>query len=61
MKVKKIVIHEDWDKRTLLNDIALLQFEEDAEITDTVGTVCLATSNLDPKSKPMCLITGEGN
>jgi len=60
MKVKKIIIHERWDRSTNQNDIAILQLEQDAEITDTVGTVCLASNDIDPRSDPDCWITGWG-
>merc|ERR1719285_175376 len=60
MKVKKIIIHERWDRSTNQNDIAILQLEEDAEITDTVGTVCLAKEDIDVRSEPNCWITGWG-
>jgi len=61
LKVKKMVIHEEYNYKNLHNDIALLQLERDAQITDTVGTVCVADRDIDPRNNPTCYISGWGS
>ena len=59
MKVKKIIIHDGWDSSAITNDIAILIFEQDAKITETVGTVCVARKSINPSANPTCYITGK--
>ena len=41
MQIKKIIIHDKFDFRTFLNDIALLQLDQQLELNPFVRTVCL--------------------
>lgn len=40
-RVSKVIVHEDFQRRTLANDIALLRLSQPANLTSSVRPVCL--------------------
>lgn len=60
IKVKRIVVHTKWSRRTLKNDIALLQLEKGVKLGKPVGTICLPEKDVDPDTNAKCFITGWG-
>ena len=63
-EVKRIINHENWRKPLRFsNDISLLELETEAQITDTVRTICLPKKyQLDEAhfEKKTCFISGWG-
>lgn len=57
--VSRIILHEDFDKDVLYNDIAVLILANPVELVETVGTVCLPTQDQDVQSKS-CFAGGWG-
>ncbi|KAL7027517.1 hypothetical protein ACKWTF_005472 [Chironomus riparius] len=57
--VKKVVIHEAFYRRALLNDIALLFLEKKAKMSDVIGTICLPSQDQAYDNKN-CIATGWG-
>lgn len=58
-KLGGIWVHENYDTRTLDNDIALLKLENPVSLTDYIDTACVATN--DYPADTMCVVTGWGN
>lgn len=44
--IEKMVAHEDYDKTTILNDIALIKLNQSVNFTETISPICLPLSNL---------------
>ena len=63
IKVKRIINHEKYIRRTLSYDFALLELETEAEITDTVRTICLPKKFQNDEAhfdQQTCYVTGWG-
>lgn len=43
--IEKIIAHEDYDKETIRNDIALIKLNQSVSFTETISPVCLPLSN----------------
>ena len=58
--VEKFVVHEDYNRTNLDNDIALIILKEPVAIDPTVGTVCLPNPDEDIEDilYSGCYITG---
>ncbi|XP_037687358.1 transmembrane protease serine 11D-like [Choloepus didactylus] len=61
IRVRRIVIHENYDTTTRENDIALMQLDRTVTFTRNIHTVCLpvATQNIQPGST--AYVTGWGS
>ncbi|XP_075122523.1 transmembrane protease serine 12 [Leptodactylus fuscus] len=59
-EIKKIIIHRNFDSRTVDNDIALLELANPVKYTDYILPVCLATPALQVDPLAQCFITGWG-
>jgi len=46
-RVVRIIKHKDFDPKTLVNDIAILTLETPAQMSRTIGTVCLPSFDND--------------
>lgn len=55
-RVKTLHKHKDFTMQNLKNDIALLELDRSAQLSDKVTTVCLPDQDADLNSK--CYITG---
>lgn len=55
-RVKALYKHNDFTMQNLKHDIAVLQLEGSAQLSDKVTTVCLPDKDADLNSK--CYITG---
>ncbi|XP_035693354.1 trypsin-like [Branchiostoma floridae] len=60
IQVKRVVQHEDYDDRTIDNDIALLELETPITIGSHVGTVNLPDAESDVSGGTTCTVTGWG-
>jgi hypothetical protein len=61
--VKKVIIHEDFNALTLINDIAPIELNETLVETDTIGTICLPineTQIIDNLSEDQRILTIAG-
>ncbi len=58
-EIQSVVIHQDYYKPTLLNDIAILILKAPVELADNVNTVCLPPPN-HSFSKERCIVSGWG-
>jgi len=58
-KLGGIWVHEDYNSKTLDNDIALLKLENPIQLTDYINTACVATT--DYPADTMCVVTGWGD
>merc|ERR550534_64168 len=58
-KLGDIWVHENYDSRTLDNDIALLKLENPVAFTDHISPACINT--LDFPADKMCVVTGWGD
>lgn len=56
----EIIQHEEFDSKTLQNDIALLHFPDDIEFSDTVGAIDLPSQCEDYVGKT-CIVSGYGH
>ena len=54
--VKTLIVHKDFNKRSLRNDIALLELDRSAQLSEKVMTVCLPDKA--PELNANCYITG---
>ena len=52
MKIKEILVHENYNRRSYLNDIALLQLVQPLELRPFVRTVCLPEKEEDDLAIP---------
>ena len=66
VKVKSITLHENWNfytdpvSGTIKNDIAILELEEEAKLSDHIEPICLPTKE-EANSKDMtCMLSGWG-
>lgn len=57
--IQSVIIHSNFYKPTLLNDIAILILSEPVELAENVNTVCLPPPNYS-FDKERCLVTGWG-
>ncbi|XP_074838344.1 mast cell protease 3-like [Carettochelys insculpta] len=60
ISVQQQIPHPDYDNKSFVNDLMLLQLEEPVELTDAVGTINLprARQQVDPGS--LCSVAGWG-
>lgn len=56
--VKEIVIHPEWAKEALRNDIALLKLESPIKLSSKVGIVCLPDPKITDISGKMAVVAG---
>eukprot|EP00090_Calanus_glacialis_P003908 TRINITY_DN12934_c0_g1_i1.p1 TRINITY_DN12934_c0_g1~~TRINITY_DN12934_c0_g1_i1.p1 ORF type:complete len:422 (-),score=91.63 TRINITY_DN12934_c0_g1_i1:78-1343(-) len=59
-KISKILIHPDYNPRSLINDLAVLIVEEPFTLTASVGHVCLPSPQQEVKEGATCVATGHG-
>jgi len=59
-KISKILIHPDYNPRSLINDFAVLIVEEPFTFTASVGHVCLPSPQQQVKKDATCVATGHG-
>ncbi|XP_018420029.1 PREDICTED: transmembrane protease serine 12 [Nanorana parkeri] len=59
--VTGIYVHENFDNRTLDNDIALIHLASSIKYTDYIQPICLATEELAVDNSTSCFITGWGD
>ena len=59
VKVKTLIVHDQFDEMTNDNDIALMELESDVIMTDHIHPACL--SGLDVPDETICLATGWGS
>ncbi|KAL9955813.1 hypothetical protein ACROYT_G037196 [Oculina patagonica] len=60
LRVKKIIKHAGFSTRNLTNDIALLELESPATLSDKVNLVCLPQKGTKVEAGTRCYITGWG-
>lgn len=58
-EIHSVIVHKDYYKPTLLNDIALLILKTPVELADNVNTICLPPQN-HSFSKERCIVSGWG-
>jgi len=58
-KVKSILIHPEFDPKSLINDMAVLVMDSAFEMTEYVGPACLPEPSFNPKNF-LCVATGHG-
>ena len=56
--VKSIINHKDYNKRQLLNDIAILKLNENVQLSPIIHSACLPSKALSPEEK-VAYVTGE--
>lgn len=56
--VKQIIIHENFDRPSHRNNVALLVLDQPVKLTDNIGIVCLPPPNFDFFAQ--CLVAGWG-
>jgi secreted trypsin-like serine protease len=59
IRAKKIIVHPQYGRPALNNDIALIQLERAATLTNRVSTVCLPNHNFEVPLNSECYITGK--
>ncbi|XP_071493626.1 trypsin-2-like [Diadema antillarum] len=59
LKLGGIWVHEDYNSRTLDNDIAMLKLEQPITFTDYISPACVATN--DYPAGTTCVVTGWGD
>ncbi|XP_068753358.1 chymotrypsinogen A-like [Montipora capricornis] len=60
LRVKKLFKHEQFSRRNLRNDVALLQLERSITLSSKINTVCLPKENSRVSPGTQCFITGWG-
>ncbi|XP_066920865.1 chymotrypsinogen B-like [Clytia hemisphaerica] len=60
IKVKRFIIHKDYDTRVMMADIALLELETPAMFNDRVVTPCLPNEGSYPPKDLKCVVAGWG-
>jgi len=58
-KVKSILIHPQFNPKSLINDMAVLMMDSPFDMTEYVGPACLPEPSFDPKNF-FCVATGHG-
>lgn len=58
-EIESVIVHNDYYKPTLLNDIALLILKASVELADNVNPICLPPQNYS-FNKERCLVSGWG-
>ncbi|KXJ19654.1 chymotrypsin B [Exaiptasia diaphana] len=58
IRIAKIITHPKWDRRRLINDIALLELQTPVKMSGKVSPVCLTDQK--PAAGKKCYITGWG-
>merc|ERR1712212_951529 len=59
-KISKILIHPDYNPRSLINDLAVLIVEQPFSLTAAVGHVCLPSPLQEVMADTECVATGHG-
>merc|ERR1711936_360005 len=59
-KVTGVLVHPDFNEKSLINDVAVLIVGEEFEYTKRVGPVCLPDPGEDVKPGTQCVATGHG-
>ena len=59
IKGKRVIVHPQYGRPLLSNDIALIQLERPATISNRVSTVCLPSHNYALPLSSTCYITGK--
>lgn len=58
-RVAKIFMHEQYDRRTYNNDIAILKLETKVAFTQHIWPICLPPSNLPDLTNEITSVTGK--
>ncbi|XP_055301761.1 phenoloxidase-activating factor 2-like [Sitodiplosis mosellana] len=58
--VTNIILHENLDANSLINDIALIVLEKSFKLTEAVNTVCLPPQSVQTDKNVMCTTGGWG-
>lgn len=58
--VSNVIVHKNYQRSTLINDIALLIINEPFQLTITVNTICLPPLNLKIEPNTICIASGWG-
>lgn len=58
--IKNIIIHEDFNSKTLDYDFALIELKEEIKFSSTVQRIKLPDPDYQLKDGTMCLVTGWG-
>lgn len=58
--VKRVIIHTRFDRRTLVNDVALLILDKPLPIRRNINTICLPPANVFTDPGVRCIATGWG-
>jgi len=59
INVARVLFHPEWDRSTLVNDVALLILQKDATLGPTVRPICMP-SKFDKFDGSNCIVTGWG-
>ena len=51
--------HEDWNRGTIANDIAIIKLKKSFDLNVNVGVVCLPKANAPVPNDAKCYITGK--
>lgn len=55
-----IILHENLDAHSLINDIALILLEKPLKLTEAVNTICLPPQSIETHKNTMCTASGWG-
>jgi len=58
LQIKRVILHERYNRTLLANDIALLELKKDIVFNKDVSPICLPTA--DVKTGEICMTTGWG-
>lgn len=58
--VAQVIVHPDFDNKTLTNDIAMLRLKVPADKKSNIDIVCMPETNRTFSSSNTCYITGWG-
>ena len=60
VKIKKIILHEKYNKDTFDYDIALLRLEEPVTLSRLIRPICIPKNNNNYKPGAKCIVAGWG-
>ena len=58
--MKKIILHEDYDRKSFDNDIALLLLDEPIKYSESAKPICIQEDTWTDMSIDQCVVTGWG-
>ena len=59
-RIRKIILHEDYDKKSFRSDIALLFLDSPVDLSQQVKPICIEEDALISKASEQCVVTGWG-